>query len=86
MAQALGVDTRGLTDLQAADAAVDAVSALMKGIGAPMRLGDLGLTGEQVQARLPDIIAGTMSDLNGSTNPRPVTDPNAVAELVMATI
>ncbi|MBV6423948.1 MAG: NAD/NADP-dependent betaine aldehyde dehydrogenase [Steroidobacteraceae bacterium] len=86
VAQALGVDTRGLTDLQAADAAVDAVSALMKGIGAPMRLGDLGLTGEQAQARLPDIIAGTMSDLNGSTNPRPVTDPNAVAELVMATI
>jgi len=86
VAQALGVDTRGMSDLQAADAATAAVEALMKKIGAPMRLSDLGLDRDKVMARLPEIIAGTMSDLNCGTNPRPVQDPNAVAELVMAAI
>lgn len=84
VAQALGVDTRGMTDLQAADAATVAVEALMTRIGAPMRLGDLGFTREQLMGRLPELIAGTMSDLNCGTSPRPVQDPNAVAELIMA--
>jgi len=86
VAEALGVDTRGMSDLQAADAAGAAVEALMQKIGAPMRLTDLGLKRDEVMARLPELIAGTMSDLNSGSNPRPVTDPNAVAELVVAAI
>jgi len=86
VARALGVDTRGMTDLQAADAAADAVEALMKGIGAPLRLTDLALPREQVMARLPEIIGGTMSDLNCGANPRPVNDPQAVAALVAAAV
>lgn len=86
VAQALGVDTRGLSDPQAADAATEAVATLMRRIGAPMQLSDLGFDRGQLQARLPDIIAGTMSDLNCGSNPRPVVDPNAVAEFVMAAI
>ncbi|MBP9593182.1 MAG: aldehyde dehydrogenase family protein [Steroidobacteraceae bacterium] len=86
VAQALGVDTRGMSELQAADAATAAVESLMKNIGAPMRLTDLGLERDQLMARLPEIIGGTMSDLNCGTNPRPVNDPNAVAALVAAAI
>ncbi|MBP7012720.1 MAG: aldehyde dehydrogenase family protein [Steroidobacteraceae bacterium] len=86
VAHALGVDTRGMSDLQAADAATAAVESLMKNIGGPMRLTDLGLQRDQVMARLPEIIAGTMSDLSCGTNPRPVNDPGAVAELIMAAV
>nr|MBP9593494.1 iron-containing alcohol dehydrogenase [Steroidobacteraceae bacterium] len=76
----------GMSELQAADAATAAVESLMKNIGAPMRLTDLGLERDQLMARLPEIIGGTMSDLNCGTNPRPVNDPNAVAALVAAAI
>jgi acyl-CoA reductase-like NAD-dependent aldehyde dehydrogenase/alcohol dehydrogenase class IV len=86
VALALGVDTRGMSDLEAADAATAAVEALMKKIGAPMKLSDLGLQREQVMARIGEIIAGTMGDLNCGSNPRPVSDPNAVAALVAAAI
>ena len=86
VAVALGVDTRGMSDLEAADAATAAVEALMKQVGAPMHLTDTGLERNAVLARIGEIIAGTMSDLNCGSNPRPVTDPNAVAELVQAAI
>ena len=86
VAEALGVETRGMSDLQAADAARAAVEALMNRIGAPMRLGDLGLDRGQLLARLPELIGGTMSDLNCGSNPRPVHDPNAVADLIMAAL
>ena len=86
VAQALGVDTRGMGDLQAADAATEAVRTLMTKIGAPLRLTDLALGREQVMARLPEIIGGTMSDLNCGSNPRPVIDPDAVAEFVAAAV
>jgi acyl-CoA reductase-like NAD-dependent aldehyde dehydrogenase/alcohol dehydrogenase class IV len=86
VAGALGVDTRGMNDLEAADAAAAAVEALMKKIGAPMRLTDLGLPRDQLMARIAEIIGGTMSDLNCGSNPRPVNDPQAVAALVAAAI
>ncbi|HOL36483.1 MAG TPA: aldehyde dehydrogenase family protein [Rubrivivax sp.] len=86
VAVALGVDTRGMSDLEAADAATAAVEALMKQVGAPMHLTDTGLERNAVLARIGEIIAGTMSDLNCGSNPRPVTDPNAVAEPVQAAI
>ena len=75
-----------MNDLEAADAATAAVEALMRRIGAPMKLTDLGLQREQVMARIGEIIGGTMSDLNCGSNPRPVNDPNAVAALVAAAV
>jgi len=86
VAEALGVDTRDMSDVQAADAALGAVRALMTRIGAPLRLTDLGLDRGQLLARMPELVAGTMSDLNCGSNPRPVQDPAAVAELVMAAL
>lgn len=86
VADALGVDVRHMSDSEAADASVAAVQALMAGIGAPMRLGDLGLDREAVLRRLPEIVAGTMSDLNCGSNPRPVIDPDAVSALVLAAV
>ncbi len=86
VAQALGVDTRGLGDGEAADAAAAAVEALMKRIGAPLRLSELGLPPDQVLPRLGELIGGTMSDLNAGQNPRPVNDPNAVAAFVQSVV
>ena len=86
VAQALGVDTRGMDDGEAADAAADAVEALMKRIGQPLRLTELGIAADKIMASFPALIGGTMSDLNGGSNPRPVVDPQAVTELIQATI
>ncbi len=86
VAGALGVDTRGMNDLEAADAATAAVEALMMKVGAPMKLTDLGLPKDQVMVRIAEIIGGTMSDLSCGSNPRPVNDPQAVAALVAAAI
>lgn len=86
VAGALGVDTRGMNDAEAADAAASAVEALMKKVGAPMTLAAAGLERDVVMARIAEIIGGTMSDLNCGSNPRPVNDPNAVTAFVMAAI
>jgi len=86
IAQALGVDTRGLAPLAAADAAAEAVEALMVRIGAARRLSEAGIATETVLPRLAEVIGGTMSDLNGGTNPRPITDPQAVAAMVQAVL
>jgi aldehyde dehydrogenase (NAD+) len=86
IAQALGVDTRGMEPLAAADAAADAVDALMQRIGAARRLSDLGFKAEDIAARMAELIGGTMSDLNGGTNPRPIIDPQAVAAFVQSVI
>ena len=86
VAQALGVDTRGMEALAAADAAADAVEALMKRVGAATRITDLGIERDKVMARIGEIIAGTMGDMNCGSNPRPVNDPNAVTALVMAAV
>ncbi|TXH57150.1 MAG: iron-containing alcohol dehydrogenase, partial [Burkholderiaceae bacterium] len=86
VAGALGVDTRGMNDLEAADAAAGAVEALMKRVGAAMTLSAAGVDRNSVMARIAEIIGGTMSDLNCGSNPRPVNDPNAVAAFVQAAI
>ena len=84
--EAMGIDTRGMNDAEAADAAASAVEALMKKVGAPTTLAAAGLERDVVTARIADIIGGTMSDLNCGSNPRPVNDPNAVTAFVMAAI
>jgi aldehyde dehydrogenase (NAD+) len=76
-ARALGVDTAGLDERQAALAAADAVEALMTKVGHPMRLRDLGVPEQSLGICAFHAIADTPSLFNA----RPVTDPGAVLEL-----
>ncbi|MBK8990469.1 MAG: aldehyde dehydrogenase family protein [Gammaproteobacteria bacterium] len=85
VAQALGVNTHGMSDAEAADAAADAVEALMKRIGQPTRLSEL-VPAERIRQNFEQIVVGTMSDPSTMFNPRPVIDPVAVAEFVQGTI
>ena len=72
-------------DAEAADAAADAVEALMKRIGQPTRLSEL-VPAERIRQNFEQIVVGTMSDPSTMFNPRPVIDPVAVAEFVQGTI
>ncbi len=85
IAAAMGVNLHGLSEAQAADAAADAVEALMKAIGQPLRISDLVPT-DKIVAQFEQIVAGTMSDGSTMFNPRPVTDPAAVAAFIQSAI
>ncbi len=77
VAQALGVNTAGLDDRKAALAAADAVEALMKKVGHPMRLRDVGVPEESLGMCAFHAIADTPSLFNA----RPVNDPGEVLEI-----
>ena len=85
VATALGVNTSGMTEVSAADAAADAVEALMKTIGQPMRLSEIIDRGK-IMAQLEQLVAGTMSDGSAMYNPRPLNDPAEVVAFIMSTI
>ncbi|MFP3981544.1 MAG: aldehyde dehydrogenase family protein, partial [Desulfobacterales bacterium] len=76
-AQAMGVSIGGMDSRQAAMAGVDALEKLMKDAGHPMRLSEVGVT-EEVLAAAP---FHAIADAPTLFNPRPVSDPNEVAEL-----
>jgi acyl-CoA reductase-like NAD-dependent aldehyde dehydrogenase/alcohol dehydrogenase class IV len=71
VAQALGVDTKGREERDAALAAADAVEALMAKVGHPMRLRDVGVPEEDLVRCSLHAIA----DSNILFNARPVSDP-----------
>jgi len=71
VAQALGIDTKGMNERDAALAAADAVEALMKKVGHPMRLRDVGVPEEDLFRCSLHAIA----DSNILFNARPVSDP-----------
>ncbi len=76
-AQALGVNTAGMDPRTAALAAADAVEALMKEIGHPMKLIDVGVPADAL-----DVAAvHAMCDTTTIFNARPVLDPNEVAAI-----
>jgi aldehyde dehydrogenase (NAD+) len=79
VAQALGVNTAGMQERDAALAAADAVEALMAKVGHPLRLRDVGVPEEA----LPVCAFHAISDLMNIFNPRPVTDPMAILDLYM---
>lgn len=79
-AQALGADTRGLTPLQAADAAIAAVEALQRAIRVPRRLSAAGLD----RALLPRLAQGAMSDRGLYFNPRLASEAEVLALLEAA--
>ena len=78
IAQAMGVDTRGLSDPEAAAAASDRLRGLVRELGIKDRLSDWGVT----EADLPGIAADALEDLVVATNPRPVTSAEEVVELL----
>ncbi|WP_166790527.1 iron-containing alcohol dehydrogenase [Cryobacterium tagatosivorans] len=68
IAGALGVDTSQLTDAAAAGAAATAVEALVKDLGLPAHLGELGIT----PGDYPGLADAVMQDLVVAGSPRPV--------------
>lgn len=77
VAQALGVDTAGMTDHDAALAAADSVEDLMKKVGHPMRLRDIGISEENLAICAFHALADTAVLFNA----RPVSDPNEVLQI-----
>ncbi len=77
VAQTLGVDTQGLKRREAALAAADAIENLMKKVGHPMRLQDVGVPEDSLMLCAFHAVADT-ADL---FNARPVNDPMEIAEI-----
>ncbi len=78
IAQALGIDTSGLSDIEAGLAAADAIVALLRKLGLPTRLRDVGVPKEGLEA----IAKATMYDYNILSNPKAVTSQAQVLELL----
>ena len=76
-AQALGVNIHGMAAREAALAAADAVEALMKSAGHPLKLREMGVAEDGLDLAAFHAIADTPSLFNA----RPVNDPGQVAEL-----
>ena len=74
IAQTMGVDTKGMTPEQAAQAAVDAVKALSIRVGIPQHLTDLGITEKDI----PALAAQAIADVCTPGNPRDVTEAEIV--------
>lgn len=69
IARAMGVDTNGMTDEQAAQAAVDAVRALAIKVGIPQHLSEIGISEKDI----PALADQALSDVCTPGNPREVT-------------
>ena len=77
VAKAMGVDTAGLSQIDAARKAIDAIWQLTKDLGLPQRLRDVGVREDDL-----DTIADfTLMDGTIVTNPREV-DPDEIAKVV----
>ena len=77
VAQALGVDTRGMGQREAALIAADAVEALMTKALHPLKLRDVGVSEENL-----DVCAfHALADTTILFNARPVADPNDILTL-----
>ena len=74
IAGAMGVKTPGMSDLDAALAAADAVENLRESLGLPGRLRDVGVPEEGLEL----IAAATLHDRALATNPTPVTDAGPI--------
>lgn len=75
IAEAMGVDTTGMTPEQAAQAACDAVKKLSIEVGIPQHLTDLNIT----EADIPALAAQAIADVCTPGNPKDVTIEDVVA-------
>jgi alcohol dehydrogenase len=78
IAQAMGIDTAGMSDIDAALAAADAVEDLRNSLGLPGRLRDVGVPEEGLEL----IAAATLHDRSLATNPMPVTDAGPIMSVL----
>ena len=78
IAQAMGIDTAGMSDHSAAMAAADAVEDLRNSLGLPGRLRDVGVPEEGLEL----IAAATLQDRSLATNPTPVTDTGPIMSVL----
>ena len=78
IAQAMGIDTGGMNDNQAAFAAADAVEDLRNSLGLPGRLRDVGVPEEGLEL----IASATLKDRSLATNPTPVTDAGPIMQVL----
>ena len=77
VAQALGVSTQGMSERDAALAAADAVEALMKKVGHPLKLRDVGVPEENLAMCAFHALADTANIFNA----RPVSDPTDILKI-----
>ena len=70
IAKAMGVDTTGMTDEEAAQAAVDAVKQLSLDLGIPQTLREIGIPEEA----LPQLAKDAFNDVCTGGNPQPITE------------
>lgn len=78
VAAAMGVETRGLPERAAAEAAVDAIRALQLAARVPRRLSEAGLARE----RLPAIAEHALGDRGLYFNPKPTASAAPILELL----
>ena len=82
VAEALGVATRKMSDAEAADAAIVEITALMKRIGHPTKFSQVGVPADAIE----QVLMGTLTDLSTFGNPRPLSDPAPVLEMIKASL
>ena len=78
IAQAMGINTRGMNDREAALSAADAVEDLRNALGLPGRLRDVGVPEEGLEL----IAAATLKDRSLATNPTPVSDAGPIMQVL----
>ena len=75
IAKAMGVDTTGMTQEEAAKAAVDAVKKLSLDLGIPQTLREIGIPEEA----LPQLANDAFNDVCTGGNPQPITEEDILA-------
>lgn len=80
IAQAMGIDTSGMSSEQAGFAAADAVAELCRTLGLPQRLRDVDVP----EGGLEAIASATLHDRGLATNPKPITDATPILAVLRA--
>lgn len=75
IAKAMGVDIEGMTEEEAAKAAVDAVKQLSLDLGIPQTLREIGIPEEA----LPQLAKDAFNDVCTGGNPQPITEEDILA-------
>ena len=75
IARAMGVDTEGMTDEEAAMAAVNAVKQLSLDLGIPQTLREIGIPEEALEQLAKD----AFGDVCTGGNPQPITEEDILA-------
>jgi alcohol dehydrogenase class IV len=78
IAEAMGIDTSGLSAEEAGLAASDGVAQLCRTLGLPPRLRDVGVPEEGLEL----LAAATLHDRGLATNPKPISDAGPIMQVL----